>query len=115
MIANAIRRAFIVPLSAAAVLVGLASDLQAAPTEEANTIVMKDFHFGPTSLTIAAGTSVTWENRDEEPHTVVSFDGLFRSKGLDQNDVFTFRFDTPGTYRFLCSIHPSMIGTIIVE
>jgi plastocyanin len=137
MIRNAISRAFILPLSAAVISLGLASDLAAAPADppsmsslmhldhaadvrtmpaaDANTIVLKNFHFAPTSLTVPAGTTVTWENQDGEPHTVVSMDGLFRSGGLDQNDVFTFTFDTPGTYRFLCSIHPQMMGTIVVK
>jgi plastocyanin len=137
MIRNAISRVFIVPLSAAAFMLGLASDLEAAPAAprsissllhldhaadlramtaaEANTIVLKNFHFAPTSLTVPAGTTVTWDNLDGEPHTVVSVEGLFRSGGLDQNDVFTFTFDTPGTYKFLCSIHPQMMGTIIVK
>jgi plastocyanin len=135
MIRNAISRAFILPLSAAVISLGLASDLEAAPAAppsmsslmhldhaadlraaaDMDTIVLKNFHFTPTSLTVPAGTTVTWENLDSEPHTVVSMDGLFRSGGLDQNDVFTFTFDTPGTYRFLCSIHPQMMGTIIVK
>ena len=110
---NAISRAFIVPLSAAMFM--LASDLEAAQAADANTIVLEHFHFAPVSLTVTAGTTVSWENRDEEAHTVVSNDGLFRSGGLSQNDVFTFKFDTPGTYRFLCSIHPQMIGTIVVK
>ena len=115
MIRNAIGRAFILPLGAAALMFGLASDLQAAPSTEANTIVLENFHFAPTSLTVTAGTTVSWQNLDGEPHTVVSSDGLFRSGGLDQNDVFTFTFDKPGTYKFLCSIHPQMIGTIVVK
>ena len=136
MIRNVIRRAFILPLSAA-VLIGFASDLEAAPAApqsmsslmhldhafdlrvmpgvHSGTIVLKNFHFAPTSMIIAAGTTVTWLNLDDEPHTVVSVDGLFRSGGLDQNDTFTFTFDTPGTYKFLCSIHPQMMGTIVVK
>src|SRR5258705_10779045 len=110
---NAISRAFIVPLSAAMFI--LAADLEAAPAADTNTIVLEHFHFAPASLTVTAGTTVSWENRDEEPHTVMSNDGFFRSGGLSQNDVFTFKFDTPGTYKFLCSIHPQMIGTIVVK
>ena len=137
MIRQATSRAFIVPLSAAASVLGLTSDLVAAPAAtpsmsslmhldhavglpamtaaDANTIVLKNFHFAPTSLTVPVGTTVTWENRDGEPHTVVSYDGLFHSGGLDQNDTFTFKFDTPGTYKFLCSTHPQMMGAIVVK
>ena len=81
----------------------------------ANTIVMKDFDFSPMSLTVKAGSSVTWENLDGEPHTVTSVDGLFRSGALDQNDSYTFKFDKPGTYHYTCSIHPKMVGTVVVQ
>ena len=83
---------------------------------EASTIVMaKDFMFAPTSLTVAAGSTVTWTNRDDEPHTVVSENGLFRSAALDTNESFSYRFEKAGTYRYACSIHPRMVGTIIVQ
>ena len=114
MIPHAIRRAFFTPFAAALMLFA-ASDLHAAPAAEANTIVLKDFHFSPMSLTVPAGATVIWKNLDGEPHTVVSIEGLFRSGGLDQNDSFTFKFDKPGTYKFLCSIHPQMLGTIVVK
>ena len=81
----------------------------------ASVVVAKEFMFSPATLTVAAGTTVTWSNRDEEPHTVVSETGLFRSAALDTNESFSFRFDQPGTYRFVCSIHPQMTGTIIVQ
>ena len=115
MIRNAIRRALIAALSATAFMLALPSDSGAAPAADSNTIVLKDFHFSPMALTVAAGTTVIWKNLDGEPHTVVSDAGLFRSGGLDQNDSFTFKFDKPGTYKFLCSIHPNMMGTIIVK
>lgn len=87
--------------------------LAAAP--DSAQIVIKDFMFSPTSLTIKAGALVTWTNKDEEPHTVVSNTGLFRSAAVDTNEAFSFRFDKPGTYNFACSIHPRMVGTIVVE
>jgi plastocyanin len=114
MIPDAIRRAFFTPLTAALMLFA-ASDLYAAPAVEANTIILKDFHFSPMSLTVSPGATVIWKNLDEEPHTVVSDAGLFRSGGLTQNDSFTFKVDKPGTYKFLCSIHPQMLGTIVVK
>ena len=80
------------------------------------TIVMaKDFMFAPTSLTVKAGSTVTWTNKDGEPHTVVSDTGLFRSGALDTNESFSFRFDQPGTYHYVCTIHPRMTGTIQVQ
>jgi plastocyanin len=87
----------------------------AADAPQMNSIVMKNFDFSPMSLTIKAGSSVTWKNLDGEPHTVTSLDGLFRSGALDQNDSFTFKFDKPGTYKYLCSIHPRMKAAIIVK
>ena len=88
----------------------------AAAAPEASTVVMaKDFMFAPTSITVAAGSTVTWTNKDDEPHTVVSAEGLFRSAALDTDESFSFRFDKPGTYRYTCSIHPRMVGTIVVH
>jgi plastocyanin len=78
-------------------------------------VVIKDFMFVPTTLTVKAGTTVTWANKDEEPHTVFSDTGLFRSNAMDTGEAFSFKFDTPGTYHFLCTIHPRMVGTIVVE
>ena len=80
-----------------------------------NSIEVKDFMFVPTTLSVNAGEKVTWVNKDDEPHTVVSDAGLFRSSAIDTNESFSFKFDKPGTYHFTCSIHPRMVGTIIVK
>ena len=88
----------------------------ASAAEPAHTVIeLKAFMFEPTALTVAAGTAVAWKNLDPEPHTVASVDGTFRSGALDQGDSFTFTFAKPGTYRYVCSIHPQMTGTIIVK
>jgi plastocyanin len=86
-----------------------------AETTDATRIVVKDFMFTPTPLTVKAGSTVTWTNQDDEPHTVVSDTGLFKSGGMDTNDSFSFKFEKPGTYHFTCSIHPRMVGTIMVQ
>ncbi len=86
-----------------------------AETPDQNRIVVKDFMFTPNTLTVKAGASVTWANLDDEPHTVVSDAGLFRSGAMDTNESFSFKFDKPGTYHFTCSIHPRMVGTIVVQ
>jgi plastocyanin len=99
------------PLMAAAMVAIWAASEAAAP----NSIEVKDFMFMPTTLTVNAGTQVSWVNKDEEPHTVVSDAGLFRSGALDTDESFSFKFDKPGTYHFTCSIHPRMVGTIIVK
>jgi plastocyanin len=82
---------------------------------EPGQIEIKDFMFAPTALIVAVGSTVTWVNKDDEPHTVVSDTGLFRSPALDTDERFSFNFDKPGTYRFTCSIHPRMVGTIVVK
>jgi plastocyanin len=96
---------------------GLAAALiwSAAMSAEPAQIEVKDFMFAPTTLTVAAGTQVMWVNKDDEPHTVVSDTGAFRSGAMDTNESFSFKFDKPGTYHFTCSIHPRMVGTVVVK
>ncbi|MGY2263265.1 plastocyanin/azurin family copper-binding protein [Pseudomonas sp. SDO55104_S430] len=77
-------------------------------------IDIKEFMFGPMSLTIAPGTKVTWVNDDEIPHTVAETHKLFRSAALDTGDSYSWEFDTPGEFEYFCSLHPQMIGKIIV-
>jgi plastocyanin len=88
--------------------------LSAAP-ENTIQVSAKNFMFSPATITVKAGATVTWLNLDEEPHTVFSNTGLFRSSALDTKESFTFTFDKPGTYHYLCTIHPQMQGTIVVE
>ena len=78
-------------------------------------VAIDNFAFGPTDLTVAVGTTVTWTNRDDIPHTVVSTDKVFKSKVLDTNEKFSFTFGTPGTYPYFCSIHPKMTGKVVVQ
>lgn len=89
--------------------------LAAAPAFADATVTIKNFDYSPMDVTIKAGETVTWKNLDGEPHTVVSTDGAFRSKALDENDSFSFKFDKPGTYKYICSIHPQMKATITVQ
>ena len=98
---------------AAAVLGAELPDSTAAARHD--VVVVKNFSFSPATLHVGAGTTVAWKNDDEEPHTVVSDSGAFRSGAMDEGDRFQFTFDRPGTYRFFCSVHPHMTGTIIVE
>ncbi len=80
-------------------------------------IDIDNFTFAPGNVTVAPGTTVTWVNHDEEPHTVVNRGAtrLFKSAALDTDDKFTFKFDQPGTYEYFCSVHPNMQGTIVVK
>ncbi len=102
--------------SFALLLYGTTAGLSPAGTPDTPTIVLaRDFMFAPTAMTVAVGTTVTWTNKDDEPHTVVSDTGLFRSGAMDTNESFSFRFDKPGTYHYACSIHPRMVGTVVVH
>ena len=88
--------------------------LATTPAWADDTIKIGNFTFGPQELKVKAGTTVTWTNEDDIPHTVVSPDN-FRSKALDSEDKFSFTFTTPGTYKYFCSLHPHMTGTIVVQ
>jgi plastocyanin len=100
---------------AAALWLALANSGPVIAADEPNTIVVKGFMFAPMDLKVKAGAKVTWMNKDEEPHTVASDEGLFRSNAIDTDESFSHQFDKPGTYHYTCSIHPRMIGTITVE
>ena len=81
-----------------------------------NRIEIKDFAFNPQTLRVKSGEKVTWINRDEEPHTIVSVGKQFKkSTALDTDQEFTITVGTPGTYDYFCSVHPKMTGTIVVE
>ena len=95
------------------VLIG-GSPAQAADTPPIQ-VNIDNFTFGPATLTIKAGTTVTWTNRDDIPHTVVETGRKFKSPVLDTDDSFSHRFDVPGTFAYFCSIHPHMTGKVIVE
>ena len=80
-----------------------------------NRIEIKDFAFNPQTIAVKAGEKVTWINRDEEPHTVVSVGKQFKkSTALDTDQEFTITAGAPGTYTYFCSVHPKMTGTIVV-
>lgn len=78
------------------------------------SIAIKDFAFGPATLTVPVGATVTWTNEDEEPHTVFSTDNAFKSQALDTDEKFSFTFKKAGTYKYFCSVHPKMVGTVVV-
>jgi len=88
----------------------------AAAGERQNKIEIKDFMFNPPTITVKSGETITWINRDEEPHTVVSVGKKFqKSSALDTDQEFTITAGEPGTYTYFCSVHPKMTGTIVVE
>lgn len=96
----------------------VAGDMNEASTGNAkeNKIEIKDFAFNPQTITVKSGEKITWINRDEEPHTVVSVGKQFKkSTALDTDQTYTIVAGTPGTYSYFCSVHPKMTGTIVVE
>ena len=88
-----------------------AASAQAAEME----VRIDNFAFAPQRMAVKVGTTVTWINDDDIPHTVASNTKLFRSSALDTKDKFSFTFTTPGAYEYFCSLHPHMTGAIVVE
>ena len=82
---------------------------------EAVEVKIDNFSFGPAELTVAVGTTVTWTNRDDIPHTVVSTDKMFKSKVLDTDEKFSYTFTQAGSFPYFCSIHPKMTGKVVVK
>jgi plastocyanin len=117
------RSVFIASLLVTAVLSfgGFVSErmsLEASAQEKpASTAEVKidNFSFGPAAITVPVGTTVTWINRDDIPHTVVSTEKVFKSKVLDTDEKFSYTFTKPGEYPYFCSIHPKMTGKVVVQ
>ncbi|HEY6575990.1 MAG TPA: cupredoxin domain-containing protein [Mycobacterium sp.] len=86
-----------------------------SPAPQGGTAVaITDFKFNPATLTVPVGSTVTWTNQDEEPHTIAAKDGSFHSPGMDTHGTYSFTFATPGEFDYICSIHPCMVGTVVV-
>jgi len=106
---------FVLMIMAALPALGGGVGSASAADSAAPRVLIQQFMFAPVTLTVKAGTVVTWLNKDEEPHTIFSDAGLFRSGAVDTDGTFEFKFEKPGTYHYLCTIHPRMVGTIVVE
>ena len=78
-------------------------------------VKIDNFSFAPQDITVTTGTKVTWVNRDDIPHTVVSTNAVFKSKALDTDDQYSFTFEKAGTYEYFCSIHPKMTAKVVVK
>ena len=96
---------------------GMAQDkVQATDAKDgAREVSIDNFSFTPMEMTILAGTQVTWINKDDVPHTVVSVSHNFKSQALDTDEKFSFTFSKPGSYEYFCSVHPKMTGKIVVR
>jgi len=106
-------------IGAVVLIAGGQRGLGASPDDKTGPAVeikIDNFSFGPATMTIAAGTTVSWINRDDVPHTVVDSDGKqYKSPVLDTDQKFSYTFAKPGTYNYYCSVHPKMTGKLIVK
>jgi plastocyanin len=118
-ISNTVRSALVAAALGAAtatMLAAVALPGWAQNAAPAGAVSIDNFTFTPASLTVKAGTTVTWSNKDDIPHGIASSNNAFKkSKALDTDDSYSFTFTTPGTYQYFCYIHPHMVGTIVVE
>jgi plastocyanin len=95
--------------------VGAAGETIGAAGPDLKEVKIDNFSFTPQTITVPAGTQVRWTNGDDIPHTVVSEDKIVKSKALDTGEQFTYTFTKPGTYKYFCSLHPKMTGTVVVQ
>jgi plastocyanin len=115
MTKNLTRRGF-AALSLASFALAAASLLaQRAKAAAKANVTIDNFAFAPETLTVAAGTNVTWTNRDDIPHSIVESNGLFHSQAFDTNGTYSYTFEKAGTYDYICGLHPHMKGQIIVK
>jgi plastocyanin len=105
--------AFLVVLGAL-LLIGNIGNAEST-SSDASAVKIDNFSFTPTTVTVPAGTTVTWTNADDIPHTIVSDDQSFKSKALDTDEQFSYTFTKPGTYSYFCSIHPRMNAKVVVQ
>ena len=108
---------FAMPAMAALVMFAGSPSVMAndQPSAANTTVKIDNFVFGPQTVTVATGTTVTWTNSDDIPRTAVSTDGVFKSKVMDTDEKFSYTFTKAGTYPYYCSIHPKMTGTVVVK
>src|SRR5262245_36736569 len=93
---------------------GSTTPADSPPPQGGTSVNITDFKFDPPTLTVPVGTTVTWINKDEEPHTIAAKGGSFRSPGMDTNGTYSYKFTTAGSFDYICSIHPFMAGTVVV-
>ena len=115
---NARIAGLVMPVMIAMLLLFAGSSRVTASNQPSATKVagkIDNFVFGPQTLTVPVGATVTWTNKDDIPHTTVSTDGVFKSKVMDTEDKFSYTFDKAGTYSYYCTIHPKMTGKVVVQ
>lgn len=110
------RTAMLAGALGAVVGAALAAGVLAAEAQnQTQAVAIDNFTFNPQILTVKAGTTVTWTNKDDIPHAIAAVGKQFKSKVMDTDNSYSFTFTTPGTYAYFCSLHPHMTGTIVVE
>ena len=92
-----------------------AGEVVVAVATNTATVNIDNFAFAPPTLTVTAGTTVTWKNEDDSPHRIGDKNGTFKSAALDTDDTFSHTFAAPGEYPYICTIHPYMVGKIVVK
>lgn len=107
--------AIALPLALGAVLLVHAQRAKSEDKSSPAEVRVDNFSFAPDTLTVPVDSTVTWVNKDDVPHVIASNDGLFKSKGLDTDDKYSYTFSKAGTYSYYCSIHPKMVGKIVVQ
>jgi len=112
---RAMVRALPIVFATAFVMPGVIAPLPASAADNAVTVEISNFVYSPKVITVAPGTTVTWVNHDDIPHTVTATEEAFRSPPLDTEDTFKFTFTTPGEYAYFCALHPQMTGGVVVK
>jgi plastocyanin len=102
-------------LALAAVLILHPTRAKSEVAESPMEVRVDNFTFGPDTLTVPVNSTVTWVNKDDVPHVIASNDGVFKSKALDTDDKYSYTFTKAGTYAYYCSVHPKMVGKIVVQ
>jgi plastocyanin len=102
-------------VAAAIPAIGAGGAAVVAAAARTATIQIDNFAFTPIDLTVTAGTTVTWKNADDSPHRIAAKNGAYSSAALDTDDSYSHTFATPGVYQYFCSIHPYMVGKIVVK
>jgi len=109
------RSRFLLSAAVAAASLSSASAAIAAAPAKTQAVAIKGFAFVPQVVVVTPGTTVTWTNADEDPHTATATDKSFHSSALDQHQTFSFTFTKPGEFAYFCQLHPHMTGKVIVK
>jgi plastocyanin len=107
--------AIVLPLAGFMILTLQPTRARGEAKSSATEVRVDNFTFAPQALTVPVNSTVTWVNKDDVPHVIASDDGLFKSKALDTDDNYSYTFSKAGTYSYYCSVHPKMVGKIVVQ